>query len=139
MSDHPILKAVVLDLDGLMFNTEALYEEVGAQLFARRGKKSSPELLDQLMGRPSRMALQIMIQWLDLDASVAQLEAETEERCFQPSSTRAWPMPGLMPLLDCLDRAGIPAGIATGSGRAVCHRCPEPVSVGSTLPVSLDG
>lgn len=118
MPDDPILQAVVFDLDGLMFNTEDLYEEVGAQLLARRGKMFSPELLDQLMGRPSPVALEIMIRWHNLNASVEQLEAETDALFPAILDARLAPMPGLMPLLDCLDHAGIPAGIATGSGRS---------------------
>ena len=37
------LRAVTFDLDGLMFNTEELYQQVGGELLARRGKKS-PEI-----------------------------------------------------------------------------------------------
>lgn len=29
MPEQPVLRAVVFDLDGLMFNTEELYDEVG--------------------------------------------------------------------------------------------------------------
>ena len=71
------LRAVVFDLDGLMFNTEELYEEVGGELLSRRGKQCTRELLDQMMGRPSRIALQIMIDFHQLDASVEQLQTDT--------------------------------------------------------------
>lgn len=45
-------RAVVFDLDGLMFNTEELYQEVGGELLGRRGKQFDAELLDRIMGRP---------------------------------------------------------------------------------------
>ena len=38
-----------------MFNTEELYQEVGAELLRRRGYVFTQELLDQMMGRPSHV------------------------------------------------------------------------------------
>ena len=32
-------QAVVFDLDGLMFNTEDLYQDVGSEILRRRGKE----------------------------------------------------------------------------------------------------
>ncbi|MCC6494040.1 MAG: hypothetical protein IT424_13580, partial [Pirellulales bacterium] len=37
------LRAVTFDLDGLMFNTEELYQEVGGIVLARRGKSFTDE------------------------------------------------------------------------------------------------
>ena len=41
------IKAVVFDLDGLMFNTEDIFNEVGRLVLARRGKEMTRELLQQ--------------------------------------------------------------------------------------------
>ena len=60
-----------------MFNTEDLYNQVGAELVGRRGRRLEPELLRQMMGRPSRVALDLMIQWYGLPDTVEQLEKET--------------------------------------------------------------
>src|SRR5688572_11111406 len=79
MTELPSVRAVVFDLDGLMFNTEELYQQVGSELLRRRAKTFDVELLDQMMGRPPRIALQMMIDWHALDDTVAQLSAETEE------------------------------------------------------------
>ena len=66
------LLAVTFDLDGLMFNSEELYHEVGATLLARRGKQITGELLDQMMGRQAHVALGVMIDWHKLDATPAE-------------------------------------------------------------------
>jgi len=71
----PTARAVIFDLDGLMFNTEELYQEVGAELLRRRGYLFTQELLDQMMGRPSHVALQIMIDTHTLKATVEELLA----------------------------------------------------------------
>ena len=70
------IQAVVFDLDGLMFNTEDLYQDVGAELLRRRGREITGPLLDATMGVPTPVGLQIMIDWHQLDTTVEQLEAE---------------------------------------------------------------
>lgn len=114
----PTLCAVVFDLDGLMFNTEELYVAVGTEMLRRRGKAFTKELIDQMMGRPSRIALQLMIDWHGLDATVDQLQNETEEIFGELLDTRLETMPGLLQLLDSLEAADIPKAIGTSSRRS---------------------
>src|SRR4051812_48178332 len=112
------LRAVTFDLDGLMFNTEELYQEVGGMILARRGKEFTAELLDKMMGRKSDVALALMIEHHQLDATPEQLAAETAEIFGGILPHRLQPMPGLLDLLSALEAARIPKGIATSSGRA---------------------
>ena len=111
------LRAAVFDLDGLMFNTEELYHQVGAEMLRRRGKELTDDLLDNMMGRQSREALQIMIDWHDLDDTAEELEAETDVIFGQILETDLRPMPGLLELLDGLEARSIPKAIATSSRR----------------------
>jgi len=110
------LKAVVFDLDGLMFNTEELYQWVGAELLGRRGKKFDAELLNAIMGRPPAISLQIMIDRHGLSETVAELASESAEIFAPVLDTRLDLMPGLADLLLALEAAGIPKAIATSSG-----------------------
>jgi HAD superfamily hydrolase (TIGR01509 family) len=98
-----------------MVNTEELYEEVGAQLLGRRGKVFTQSLLDAMMGRPTTVALQIMIDWHDLEATVPDLEAETDALFPAILDARLETMPGFTPLMDALEEADIPRGVATSS------------------------
>jgi HAD superfamily hydrolase (TIGR01509 family) len=118
----PLPRAVVFDLDGLMFNTEELYVEVGSELLRRRGFPFTEELIDRMMGRPSRVALQIMIDSHALSATVEELLAETDEIFPEILRTRLAPMPGLVELLEVLERRAIPKGIATSSRRSFVER-----------------
>jgi HAD superfamily hydrolase (TIGR01509 family) len=101
-----------------MFNTEELYQEVGGIILERRGKQISGDLLDQMMGRKSFVALQVMIDWHQLDDTPAGLAAESAEIFVDLLPARLAPMPGLVNLLAALEAANIPKGIATSSGRA---------------------
>ncbi|HEX4131569.1 MAG TPA: HAD-IA family hydrolase [Pirellulales bacterium] len=110
-------KAVVFDLDGLMFNTEELYQGVGTELLRRRGCDFPVELLNRMMGRPGRVSLQMMIDWHCLPDTVEQLASETTEIFAGILDTRLAFMPGLAELLAALEAAVIPKAIATSSGR----------------------
>jgi HAD superfamily hydrolase (TIGR01509 family) len=125
MKDNRRFKAVVFDLDGLMFNTEELYQFVGSQLLKRRGKNFDDELLDKMMGRPQRVALQLMIDYHGLDATVADLARETDEVFDEILDERLQCMPGLVELLAALERHNIPKAIATSSGRSFVEQVLE--------------
>ncbi len=118
----PAPRAVVFDLDGLMFNTEELYQLVGAELLRRRGCEFTQDLLDQMMGRPSGVALQMMIDTHGLNATVQELLAETDEIFPAILRTQLAPMPGLVELLAALEQRQIPKGIATSSRRSFVER-----------------
>jgi HAD superfamily hydrolase (TIGR01509 family) len=116
------IRAIAFDLDGLMFNTEELYIDVGTELLRRRGKEFTQELLDQMMGRQSHVALQIMIDTHSLTATVPELIAETDEIFPEILRTRLRPMPGLLDLLAALERHALPKCIATSSRRVFVDR-----------------
>ncbi|MCG8583215.1 MAG: HAD family phosphatase [Pirellulales bacterium] len=112
-------KAVVFDLDGLMFNTEELYRHVGSELLARRGKPCTQELLNAMMGRSVLVSLSIMVEWHSLDDTPEALSVESQEIFAEILDDRLEPMHGLFELLDALESGGIPKAIATGSRRVL--------------------
>ena len=98
------IQAVAFDMDGLMFNTEDLYDQVGQILLERRGLQFSHELKMMMMGRPGTTAFDIMIAECNLDDSAAALQEESDQ-IFQdllPAGIKT--MPGLVKLLDHLER-----------------------------------
>ncbi len=122
MNDFPRPQAVVFDLDGLMFNTEELYQDVGSEMLRRRGKTFDADLLDAMMGRPANAALQLMIDYHQLACTVAELVVETDEIFATLLDDRLEQMPGLSSLLEALERAEIPKAIATSSGPTFVRR-----------------
>jgi HAD superfamily hydrolase (TIGR01509 family) len=117
----PAPRGVTFDLDGLLVNTEELYQDVGTELLRRRGKDFEPELLDRMMGRPQQVSLRIMIDWHSLNDTVEALAAETKEIFTSYLDARLAPMPGAVALLDSLEAARIPFGVATSSGPDFAH------------------
>lgn len=109
------IDAVVFDMDGLMFNTEDLYDQVGDAILERRGKRFTRELKLAMMGLPGDKAFQVLIDRCKLDDSVKQLQEETEALFAEMLPREIRTMPGLLELLDRLEGEDIPKGIATSS------------------------
>jgi HAD superfamily hydrolase (TIGR01509 family) len=109
------IRAIAFDLDGLMFNTEEIYVEVAARMLKRRGHPLDMRLIEQMMGRPAKTGLPIMIDWYGLTDDVEGLERETQEIFDELLPQCLAPQPGLLELLDCLDRWQLPKAIATSS------------------------
>lgn len=111
------LQAVVFDLDGLMINTEDIYQQVGTELLARRGKLFEDNLRNRMMGQPSVAAIAVMIQWHGLSDTVEVLAAESEEVFWEFVTDRLEVMPGLVSLIDAIDRGGLAKAIATSGAQ----------------------
>lgn len=112
-----MIEAVVFDMDGLMFDSEPLYFEVGRQVLARRGKEMTRELANAMMGLRRGEALEVMRAWHSMEDAVEVLDRETEELYFEVVGARLKPMAGLLELLALLERRGLPRAVATSSAR----------------------
>ncbi len=115
------IDAVVFDLDGLLVNTEELYQHVGSEMLRRRGRTFDADLLDAMMGRPQKVALGVMIEWHGLDDTVETLAAETKVIFESLLDDRLRPMPGAVALVEHLVARGLPRGVATSSGPDFAH------------------
>lgn len=120
------IRAVVFDMDGLMFNTEQIYSLAGTELLRRRGRDFPEGLKNAMMGLPPRAAFEQMIRWHALGESWEQLRAESDEIFLALLPGRLAPMPGLSELLDALEAAGLPKAIATSSGPRLAAACLDP-------------
>lgn len=122
----PKPRAVVFDMDGLMFNTEDVYTLVGTELLRRRGREFTLDLKDAMMGLPPEPTFEVMIRWHELDDDWQQLANESNEIFLGLLHDHLQPMPGLMELLEALEAAGLPKAIATSSARKLTDACLEP-------------
>lgn len=118
MIDSPRLAAVVFDLDGLIVNSEDVYEQADVEVLRRRGKVYDAELRAQMMGRPTAQSLRKMIEWHALEDTVELLEVERSLLRDKLLEVSLAPMPGLLELLATLEAAGVPKSIATSGHRS---------------------
>ena len=111
------LRAVAFDMDGLMFNTEDVYTEVGSEVLRRRGREFTKELKDAMMGLTARRSFEVMIETHSLDDTPDELIPESEEIFIALLGNYLAPMPGFFSLLAALEKADVSRAIATSTGR----------------------
>lgn len=118
MQNPAKLVAVVFDLDGLIVNSEDVYEQADIEVLRRRGKEYTADLRAKMMGRPTCESLRAMIEWHALSDTVEFLDAERSRLRDKLMETSLEPMPGLHDLLQALEQAEIPKAIATSGHRS---------------------
>ena len=109
------IKAVAFDLDGLMFNTEDIFDLAGKELMQRRGKVMTEECHHAMLGRRPEEAFAAMKRLMDIDEPMEDLFVETREIFESLIDEHLAPMPGLFELLSDIDERGLPRAVATSS------------------------
>ena len=114
--------AVAFDLDGLMFDTEALFFRVASEMVQARGKTFHVDIMRAMIGRqPSESGLALKTL-AGLEEDPEFLMAEATERFMALVDTAVHPTPGLIHLLDLLDERAMPLAVATSSHRKYAER-----------------
>ncbi|KFD46990.1 hypothetical protein M514_12120, partial [Trichuris suis] len=106
---------VIFDNDGLLLNTELLYEEAISEVINRYGKgKFTWETKLKQMGRAQEDAYRLIIEEYSLPLSVQQLIQETDAILIGrfPNSQL---MPGAERLIRHLHKHNVPMGLCTAS------------------------
>ena len=78
------IRAVVFDLDGLMFDTEALFFRVSTEMLAARGKAFTPEIMRAMIGRRAVDAGHVLKTMTGLDEPVEVLAGRRQRAVLQP-------------------------------------------------------
>lgn len=121
-----LMRALVFDMDGLMFNTEELYTLAGTELLRRRGHRFTDALKNEMMGLQPQPSFEIMIRRCNLHETWQELAEESNQLFINVLEGNLAPLPGLLTLLGALERAGIPKAIGTSSARKLVHACLTP-------------
>ena len=118
MTSFPSIRAVVFDLDGLMLNTEDIFELAGVELMARRGLEMTDEIRHSMMGRRPVEAFTVLRDLTGLKDSLEDLMLETKVLFASLAEDRLAVMPGLLEVFELLDARKLPRAVATSSPRA---------------------
>jgi len=121
--------AVALDMDGLLLNTEDLYEEVTRELLGRRGKSLNETVRRNMIGLPAPKAYEVLIGSEKLDESWQQLHQETEEIFETILEEQLRSMPGVHQILEAIEKKGLPKCVATSSTRSFANKALAMVGV----------
>ncbi len=114
---RPKIAAVVFDLDGLMLNTEDIFDLAGRELLNRRGLQMTDEIHHSMLGRRPNEAFQAMIDLTGITDSIEDLKQETHDLFYGFAEEHLAIMPGLLTLLDRIEELQLPRAVATSSPR----------------------
>ncbi len=104
---------VLLDLDGLLLDTERLQVEIGPGVLRSLGHEVAPSFFGRLVGIPQAENARIINLELGIDIDSAALDAAWNE-AFHARMQQGIPlMPGVGDFLDALDRHRLPRAVAT--------------------------
>ena len=117
MSRSPTIRAVVFDLDGLMLNTEDVFELVGIELMARRGLVMTDQVRHGMMGRRPAEAFTVLKTLTGITDRMEDLMLETKVLFESIAQDRLATMPGLHEVLDLIQAKELPCAVATSSPR----------------------
>jgi len=109
------IRAVAFDMDGLMFDTESLYSDVGRELMRRRGFDYPDDLCHAVMGTPPETSFTTMIDWFSLSDTWEELQDESDAVFLELVKGGFSMMPGLPELLAEIERLGLPKAVCTSS------------------------
>ena len=118
MIDPPVVRAVVFDFDGLMLNTEDIFELVGQRLMTRRGLEMTDEIRRGMLGRRAVEAFAVMKSLTGIPDHVEDLILETAVLFDDAARDRLAVMPGLRGILQIVEERQLPRAVATSSPRA---------------------
>ncbi len=113
------IKAVAFDMDGLMFDTEAVYWRSADRQLRRRGFRYTEELCNEIMGRPPQFCFEKFKEVFSFPETWQELQKESETIFLEELKNGYRSMPGLFELLDKLEEKHIPKAICTSSARRI--------------------
>lgn len=122
MKSDRTIKAFIFDMDGLMFNTEQIYDDVTRQILAREGHEFTLEVKTAIMGRPGAEAIEILRSTYGLKASTAEIEKDIHQFFDENVERELETMPGLLELIARIEARSFPKAVATSSTKDAAIR-----------------
>lgn len=111
--------AVVFDMDGLMFDTEHLFFRVADEFMMSKGRRFTDEMMAAMIGRRAEEAGKVFHTIGGLtDRPVKEIMSDVKSLFNARMLTHSNKMPGLVALLQLLERNEIPCAVATSSSRS---------------------
>jgi HAD superfamily hydrolase (TIGR01509 family) len=102
-------------MDGLLFDTEALYQKAFAEAAKLGGYDVSPDVIRLTIGMPWVRGRGLMLARLGEAFPIDDYYARMTDRFVELSATELRLKPGVLELLDVLDDLALPRCIATSS------------------------
>lgn len=110
-----MINAVIFDMDGVMIDSEPLWEKTERILLARRNIDYSPDYRDKIVGLNQRDSGRLLVDTFDLDETVEEIINERISILTSIYEKELELIPALVPLLERLGEEGYRLAVASSS------------------------
>ena len=108
-------QAVIFDMDGLIFDTEQLYQEAIMAAADEVGQHMTPDIFRAMIGRPWLRSREFLVAHYGPAFAVDDFRTAWNRHFDLIVDARLALKPGVVELLDALDQLALPRAIATSS------------------------
>jgi HAD superfamily hydrolase (TIGR01509 family) len=115
-------RAVIFDMDGLLFDTEALWQEALLSAAAEAGRAIPDEVYTGSIGVRRSQCRDLFLAHFGEDFAFDDFHADWRRHFWLIAEQRPALKPGVAELLDILDQVRLPRAIATSSSRTTVAR-----------------
>lgn len=108
------IKAVIFDMDGLLIDSETLWNKVDTVVMQKRGFTPTPELFLKRLGTGHKRTVEIYKEEAGIDEDTDKIIKERLDLFYGPLWEELQLMDGVRELVEALHKRQIILGIATG-------------------------
>jgi HAD superfamily hydrolase (TIGR01509 family) len=131
-----VVAAVVFDLDGVLIDSEPVWEEVRRQYVAEHGGRWRPDSQQRLMGMSTPEWSTYIARELGVDVPPDRIAKDVVDRVAQRYETDLPLMPGAVEAVQRLARRW-PLGLASSAARPLIDRVLAATKMGSLFEVTV--
>jgi len=114
-----MIKAIIFDMDGVMVDSEHLWERAETILLSRRNIKYNPQYRDQIVGLNQNDSGKLLIKTFSLNESIEKVVSERIDILFELYDNQLKLNTGLIKLLEKLKKNNFLLAVASSSPNKV--------------------
>jgi HAD superfamily hydrolase (TIGR01509 family) len=132
-----VIAAVVFDMDGVLVDTEHVWDEVREQLTADWGGRYTPEAQQAMMGMSSPEWSRYMHEAVGLPQAPEEINAEVVRRMLSRYRDDLPVVPGAVEAVRALHRAGFALAVASSSNRPLIDAVLENAGIADAFAATV--
>lgn len=134
------IKAVLFDMDGLMVDTEPIYQKAWSEAAKEMGFTLSKEFFRQSQGRTNTDSEKILEEIFDGELNIAEFRERWKKKWFHIAETEGINIKnGLLEFLEWLNKNDIPFALATSSNQTLMNLCLQITGLGKYFRTTVYG